>query len=66
MIELTVSIENMILAVITSTPDKVGGSSPIFYAKDEKDLQSIAFTLEKILDGIAHEVTAEIMIVVRH
>lgn len=63
---MTTTVENMILAVITSTPDKVGGSSPIFFASDQKELQSLAFTLEKILDGIAHEVSSGIMIVVRH
>ncbi|GAX89705.1 capping complex subunit for YIEGIA [Effusibacillus lacus] len=60
------TLEKTILAVITTARDKVGGSSPIFYANDPKELQSTAFTLEKILDGIAHEVTQETMIIVRH
>jgi hypothetical protein len=56
----------MIMAVVTSQREKVGGSSPIFYAIDEQELQTLAFRLEKILDGIAHEVGPGIMIVVRH
>lgn len=60
------TIENMILAIVTTKPEKVGGSSPIFYAIDAHELQNLAFRLEKILDGIAHEVGPGIMIVVRH
>ncbi|MFC4768892.1 capping complex subunit for YIEGIA [Effusibacillus consociatus] len=60
------TLEKTILAVITTSPEKVAGSSPIFFAKDAEELQFIAFTLEKILDGIAHEVKPDIMIVVRH
>nr|WP_156807504.1 hypothetical protein [Effusibacillus pohliae] len=59
-------MENMILAIITTSPDTVGGGSPIFYAKDRQELQATAFTLEKILDGMAHEVNPQIMIIVRH
>jgi hypothetical protein len=60
------TLENMILAIVTTSPDKVGGGSPIFYARDHRELQATAFTLEKILDGMAHEVTPQIMIIVRH
>ncbi|BCJ85368.1 capping complex subunit for YIEGIA [Effusibacillus dendaii] len=60
------TIENLILAVITTSRDKVGGGSPIFYAVDEQELQSLSFTLEKILDGIAHEVNPNLFIIVRH
>lgn len=60
------TLENAILAIITTSREKVGGGSPIFYADDQKELQSVAFTLEKILDGIAHEVKPDIMIIVRH
>ncbi|MBN6188581.1 hypothetical protein JQN58_17145 [Aneurinibacillus sp. BA2021] len=55
-----------ILAVVTLNADRVGGGAPIFYTQGEKELQQTAFTLEKILDAIAHEVTPETIILVKH
>ncbi|AMA73591.1 MULTISPECIES: capping complex subunit for YIEGIA [Aneurinibacillus] len=63
---MSISLEKYILAIITTDRTHVGGGAPIFYAKQEKELQQIAFTLEKILDGIAHEITPDTLIIVKH
>lgn len=63
---MNTAVTNMILAVVTTFPEKVGGSTPIFYAQDEKELQETAFTLQNILDGMVHEIKPGIVIVVRH
>jgi hypothetical protein len=60
------SLENLILAVVTTTPHKVGGGSPIFYANDEEELQKLSFTLEKIMDAMAHQLCTGTMIIVKH
>ncbi|MCS1350966.1 capping complex subunit for YIEGIA [Mechercharimyces sp. CAU 1602] len=61
-----VTLEKKILAIITSNKEKVGGGAPIFVARDADELTSISFILEKILDGIAHKIDEETMIIVRH
>ncbi|WP_035102024.1 capping complex subunit for YIEGIA [Aneurinibacillus terranovensis] len=60
------SLQSYILAVITMASGNVGGGAPIFHAASEEEMQGIAFTLEKILDGTAHEVTTDTLIIVKH
>lgn len=60
------AIENYILAVVTVDREKVGGGAPIFFAETEEDMQKVAFLLEKILDGMAHDLKNGTMIIVRH
>lgn len=55
-----------ILAVITTKKEKVGGGAPIFIVDTDDQLQKVAFTLEKILDGMVHEVEPTTLIIVRH
>jgi hypothetical protein len=61
-----VSLEKYILAIITTEQRQIGGGAPIFYAKDDRELQQISFTLEKILDGVVHEITPNTLIIVKH
>ncbi|TCS84128.1 capping complex subunit for YIEGIA [Tepidibacillus fermentans] len=61
------TIQNYILAIVTINEDKVkSGSAPIFIAKSEEELQRTAFLLEKILDGMAHDLENGTLIIVRH
>ena len=60
------ALTNCILALVTTQKDSVGGSSPIFYCKDDDDLQKTSLYLEKILDAMAHEVKPGVMILVKH
>lgn len=60
------SIESYILAVITSDRQAVGGGAPIFYAGSQKEVQQLAFTLEKIIDGVAHQLRPDTLIIVKH
>lgn len=60
------NIEKMILAVITTNPKKVPFGVAVFHCDDQKELYTIAKNLEAILDGIAHELTEEIYIIVKH
>lgn len=60
------ALTNCILAVCTTERESVGGSGPIFYCKDEEELQSTSLYLEKILDAMAHLVRPGTMILVKH
>jgi hypothetical protein len=59
-------LEKYILAMITTTPEKVAGSPPIFIVKDAEEIQQKAQILEAILDGIAHEIDESTYVVVKH
>ncbi|PTX59888.1 hypothetical protein C8P63_11032 [Melghirimyces profundicolus] len=60
------TFEKTILAVVSSNREQVAGGAPLFYEKDRKQVQETAFLLEKILDGMAHELNDHTMIIVRH
>ncbi|RXT13889.1 hypothetical protein [Ammoniphilus sp. CFH 90114] len=60
------ALEKTILAIITLNREKVGGGSPIFYADNVEELQHLAFTMEKILDAMAHTLSDDTMIIVKH
>ncbi|MGI6126441.1 MAG: capping complex subunit for YIEGIA [Planifilum sp.] len=60
------TIEKAILAVVTRDMDRVAGGAPIFFAETEREMEHLAFTLEKILDGMAHRLDPVTMIIVRH
>lgn len=59
-------MESKILAVITTQKENIAGGAPIFIVNTPEELQQTAFTLEKILDAMAHEVNPQTLIIVRH
>jgi hypothetical protein len=59
-------MESQILAVITLEKDKIGGGAPIFAVETHDELQLVAFTLEKILNGMVHQITAQTLIIIKH
>ncbi len=59
-------MESKILAVITTQKENIAGGAPIFVVNTPEELQQTAFTLEKILDAMAHEVNPQTLIIVRH
>ncbi|MGM9987519.1 MAG: capping complex subunit for YIEGIA [Bacillaceae bacterium] len=60
------TLENCILAVITTNKDKIFGSVATFYVKTEEELTKYINNLEAILDGIAHKLDDEVYIIVKH
>ena len=60
------TIEKAILAVVTRDTKRVAGGAPIFFAETESEMEHLAFTLEKILDGMVHQLDPMTMIIVRH
>ncbi|WP_047985320.1 capping complex subunit for YIEGIA [Ornithinibacillus californiensis] len=59
-------IEKSVLAIITTNKEKVNGGAPIFICQDFEELQKTAANLEAILDGIAHALSEEVFIIVKH
>jgi len=60
------TIEKYILAVVTTNPQKAAGSTAIFPCENRAEMELIAASLEAILDGIAHRLTEELYIIVKH
>lgn len=55
-----------ILAVISLNKDLVSGGAPIFFARNEEEMEMIAGYLSKILDAMVHDLGNGIYVVVRH
>jgi hypothetical protein len=54
------------LAVITTNPSKVTGSTAIFTCHSKEEMEQVAASLEAILDGIAHGLSDELYVIVKH
>ncbi|SDW58437.1 hypothetical protein SAMN05444487_104186 [Marininema mesophilum] len=57
---------NKILAVITEKEGQVAGGVPVFIVPGAKERQDTAFTLEKILDGMVHQLNEHTLLIVYH
>ncbi|WP_458412679.1 capping complex subunit for YIEGIA [Schinkia sp. CFF1] len=57
---------NFILAVITTNPNKVAGGTAIFTCSTVEEMESISGSLEAILDGVAHRLSDDLYIIVKH
>ncbi|SJZ58907.1 capping complex subunit for YIEGIA [Selenihalanaerobacter shriftii] len=51
-----------ILAVITCEKDVVGGTLPIFYAKDKEEQELIAVELGRILAADVHKLSTGVIV----
>lgn len=60
------TLDKVILAVLTTNPKKSPSGIAVFYCEDEEEMYKIGASLEAILDGIAHKLTEELMIIVKH
>lgn len=59
-------IEKAILAVVTTNNTKIAGGAPIFICETKSELEKISANLEAITDGIAHSLSEELYIIVKH
>ncbi|HYK72004.1 MAG TPA: hypothetical protein VEV44_02570 [Pseudoneobacillus sp.] len=60
------TLEKYILAVITTNPKKAPVASAVFHCDSKDEMEIVATNLEAILDGIAHALTEELYIIVKH
>ncbi|MGD9678593.1 MAG: hypothetical protein AB7V16_09660 [Vulcanibacillus sp.] len=62
-----ITIEKYILAIVSVSRETViAGGAPVFIVDSKEKMQRTAFLLEKILDGIAHDLENGTIIIVRH
>ena len=60
------TIDKYILAIVTTNSRKVPFGSNVFYCDSKEELEHIGANLEAILDGIAHALSDELLIIVKH
>ncbi len=60
------NLEKYILAVITTNPSKVTGGTAIFICETKQEMEQVAANLEAILDGIAHLISEDLYVIVKH
>lgn len=59
-------LEKFVLAAITTNPRKAPAGTAVFHCDSKEEMETVAANLEAILDGIAHALTEEIFIIVKH
>jgi hypothetical protein len=59
-------IDKYILAVVTTNPKKVPVATAVFNCDSKEEMEHIAANLEAILDGIAHGLSDELYVIVKH
>lgn len=59
-------LEKYILAVITTNKNKVPAGHGVFFCDSKEEMETITANLEAILDGIAHSLTEDLYVVVKH
>ncbi|MBM4762136.1 hypothetical protein [Bacillus sp. B15-48] len=59
-------LEKYILAVITTNRNKVPAGTGVFYCDTKEELEHFAANLEAILDGIAHSLSDDLYVIVKH
>lgn len=62
-----IEINSATLALITTDKNmNTIGGCPIFYADNDEELQKRAMLFAKCVNGMVHQITDEVLIVVRH
>ena len=62
-----IGINSYTLAVITTDKNmNTSGGCPIFYAKYDDKIQKKALLMAKCVDGMVHQISDEVLIVVKH
>ncbi|MCA1030531.1 hypothetical protein LCL95_05685 [Bacillus timonensis] len=60
------NLEKYILAVVTTNSNKVTGGTAVFTCESKEEMEHVAANLEAILDGIAHGLSDELYVIVKH
>lgn len=60
------TMEKTILAVVTTKINKVSFGATVFHCDTKEEMEHIGASLEAILDGIAHALSEDLLIIVKH
>ena len=62
-----VGINSFTLGIITTDKNmSTSGGCPVFYADNEDDLQNKAMLVAKCVDGMVHQISEDLLIIVKH
>lgn len=60
------AISGTILAIVTTQKDKVASGIPVFFAKDQEEVQRTCILLSRTLKAMTHDLENGVYILVRH
>ncbi|NMD70307.1 hypothetical protein HHO41_08375 [Bacillus sp. DNRA2] len=60
------TVDKYILAVVTTNIKKIPFGTNVFQCETKEEMEYIGANLEAILDGIAHALSEELIIIVKH
>ncbi|NLA58591.1 MAG: hypothetical protein GX855_06795 [Firmicutes bacterium] len=63
---MKVTSTGSIIAVIAEDPTAVGGGAPIFYVSSSEERERLAQYLSRITQGMVHDLSNGVYIIVRH
>lgn len=63
---MDIKLEDYILAIVATDPEKVRGSCPIFLAGNAEEQHRISLLLARIMGGIVHDLENGVYIIVKH
>ena len=55
-----------ILAIVTQNRDMMSDSVPVFFTKEEKEMEKLARYISKVLNAATHDLENGTFIIVRH
>ncbi len=62
-----VKLEKRAAFLITADPGRIsGGGVPVIVVDDEEEMEGVAATLSRIMDGVAHDLGTGVYVVVQH
>lgn len=59
-------IKKAILATVTTNPKKAPSGMAVFHCETKEEMEELTTNLEAILDGIAHALSEDVYIIVKH
>lgn len=60
------NLEKYILAAVTTKEKKVPQGTTVFLCESREEMEHVTASLEAILDGIAHALSDDLYIIVKH
>lgn len=60
-------ISGLILAIVTTDPDKVsGGGCPVFHVANQEEQEKVSILLSRVLGGVVHDLENGVYFIFRH
>lgn len=64
---MSTQISGLILAIVTTDPNKVsGGGCPVFHVSSQEEQEKVCLLLSRILGGVIHDLENGVYFIFRH